>query len=166
MTMANILMPDGGRLVHEESVQSTWVDYNGHMNVAYYILVFDHGTDALFELLDMGPDYRARTESSNFVVESHICYIREVVEGDPLQVASILLMHDNKRMHLFHHMYNGETGQLCATIELMTVHVDMISRHSSFFLEETLLNLRNYIKDQATFRYPEQAGSVIGIKAR
>ena len=164
--MANILMPDGGRLVHEESVQPSWVDYNGHMNVAYYVLVFDHGTDALFELLDMGPDYRARTESSDFVVESHICYISEVVEGDPLQVASILLMHDKKRMHLFHHMYNGETGKLCATIELMVVHVDMISRRSSFFSEETLLNLRDYIKNQAAFRYPEQAGLVIGIKAR
>ena len=166
MTMANILMPDGGRLVHEESVQSNWVDYNGHMNVAYYVLVFDHGTDALLKLLDMGPDYRARTESSDFVVESHICYIREVVEGDPLQVASILLMHDNKRMHLFHHMYNGETGQLCATIELMVIHVDMISRRSATFPQETLANLQIYMKDQAPFNYPEQAGSVIEIKVR
>ena len=163
--MANILMPDGGRLVHEESVQSSWVDYNGHMNVAYYALVFDHGTDALFELLDMGPDYRARTESSDFIVESHIFYISEAVEGDILQVASILLTHDNKRMHLFHHMYNGETGKLCATIELMVVHVDMVSWRSTFFPEETLLNLRGYIKDQAAYRYPEHAGSVIRIKA-
>jgi acyl-CoA thioester hydrolase len=164
--MLNILMPDGGKLVHEELVQSSWVDYNGHMNVAYYVLVFDHGTDALFELLNMGPDYRARTKSSDFVVESHICYIREVVEGVSLQVASILLMHDNKRMHLFHHMYNGETGELCATIELMIVHVDMISRRSAFFPEDTLLSLEDYTRDQAAFRCPDQAGSVIGIKSR
>ena len=164
--MANIFMPDGGRLVHEEPVQSGWVDYNGHMNVAYYVLVFDHGTGAFFELLDMGPDYRVQTKSSDFVVESHICYIREVVEGDPLQVASILLMHDNKRMHLFHHMYNGETGQLCATIELMVIHVDMISRRSALFPEKTFLKLQTYMIDQAAFSYPEQVGSLIGIRVR
>ena len=81
-------------------------------------------------------------------------------------MASILLMHDAKRMHLFHHMYNGETGQLCATIELMIVHVDMISRRSAPFPEETLASLQTYMKDQAPFSHPEQAGSVIGIKVR
>ncbi len=103
-------MPDGGRLLHEEQVQPAWVDYNGHMNVAYYVLVFDHGTDALLDLLDMGDDYRKKTNSSDFVVESHISYMREVVEGDSLQIATLLMGFDEKRMHLFHHMYHRNSG--------------------------------------------------------
>ena len=133
--MADKFMMDGGRLIHEESVQSGWVDYNGHMNVAYYVLVFDNATDVFLDLFDMGADYRERTNSSDFVVESHITYMREVVENDPLQVSSLILGFDDKRMHMFHHMYHRDSGQLCATNELLLVHVDMKSRRSASFLE-------------------------------
>jgi len=166
MTMTAKLMSDGGRLVHEEFVSSDWVDYNGHMNVAYYVLVFDHGTDAMLELLDMGADYRARTDSSDFVVQSHVTYISEVVENDPLQVASLLLGHDDKRLHLFHHMYHGHSGLLCATIELLLVHVDMGSRRSAPFPETVRENLRSWASNQQPFPAPSQAGAVIGIKSR
>ncbi len=159
-------MPEGGRLIHEESVQPEWVDYNGHMNVAYYVLVFDHGTDAVLDLLDMAADYRAETQSSDFVVESHITYLGEVHEKAPLQVASLLLGFDDKRMHVFHHMYHGESGQLCATNEIMMVHVDMKTRRSAPFPGQSKANLQACIENQPAFQRPPQAGSVIGIKAR
>ena len=157
-------MRNGERLVHEEKVKSNWVDYNGHMNVAYYVLIFDHATDAFFELLDMGEQYRNKTKSSNFVVESHVSYIREVVEGDLLQVACMLLNYDTKRIHLFHHMYNASNGELCATIELLIIHVDLVSRRSAVFPGEILKNLQIYLEDQKSFIFPEQAGSIIGLK--
>ena len=163
--MAATLMPDGGMLVHEEGVQSDWVDYNGHMNVAYYVLVFDHGTDALLDVLDMGSGYRLQTDSSDFVVESHITYVREVVENDPLQVASLLLGFDEKRLHLFHHMYHAESGMLCATNELMLVHVDMTSRRSAPFPPLVRDGLATFSDNQKAFQLPAQAGSVIGIKS-
>lgn len=164
--MADTLMPYRGRLVHEESVHCDWVDYNGHMNVAYYVLVFDHGTDALLELLGMGADYRKKTESSDFVVESHITYMREVVEGDPLQVASLLLGFDEKRMHLFHHMYHRESGELCATNEILMVHVDMKTRRSAPFPQMAGKGLQVFSDKQPPFMHPAQAGSVIGLKNR
>ena len=162
--MTSTLMPEGGRLVHQEPVQSGWVDYNGHMNVAYYVLVFDHGTDALLELLNMGADYREKTNSSDFVVESHITYLREVVEGDPLQVASLLLGFDDKRMHMFHHMYHRESGELCATNEILLVHVDMESRRSATFPQIAKEGLQAYSGSQQDFQRPSQAGSVIQIR--
>ena len=162
--MANTHMPEGGRLVHEEAVQSDWVDYNGHMNVAYYVLVFDHATDALLDILNMGADYRLQTNSSDFVVESHVTYVREVVENDPLQVASLLLGFDDKRLHLFHHMYHGESGKLCATNELMLVHVDMTSRRSAPFPPLVRDGLEAFSNNQQPFQRPVQSGSVIGIK--
>lgn len=159
-------MADGGRLVHEEAVKAEWVDYNGHMNVAYYVLVFDHGTDALLETLDMGAGCRERTGGSDFVVQSHVTYLREVVEGDRLQVASLLLGFDDKRLHLFHHMYHAQDGRLCATNELMLVHVDMGSRRSAPFPPSTAENLRLLTEQQQTFQMPAQCGSVIAIRGR
>jgi acyl-CoA thioester hydrolase len=164
--MSAIVMDDGGRLVHEEIVQPDWVDYNGHMNVAYYVLVFDHATDAMLGLLDMGADYRDRTDSSDFVIESHVSYLSEVVKGDSLQVASLLLGFDDKRLHLFHHMYHGQNGHLCATIELMLVHVDMKSRRAALFPGQVLANLRGFSEKQQPFERPSQCGAVIGIRRR
>lgn len=162
--MTETIMPDGGRLVHEEPVQAEWVDYNGHMNVAYYVLIFDHGTDAMFDLLGMDDDYRIKTDSSDFVVESHITYLDEVMEGDPMQVASLVMGFDNKRLHLFHHMYHATSGKLCATNEIMIVHVDMKSRRSAPFPENVVDNLQSYMDRQQPFSRPKQAGSVIGTK--
>ncbi|MBT5562815.1 MAG: thioesterase-like protein [Rhodospirillaceae bacterium] len=164
--MTAIFMGDGGRLVHEEIVDADWVDYNGHMNVAYYVLVFDHATDAMLELLDMGADYRERTDSSDFVIESHVSYLSEVVKEDPLQVTSLLLGFDDKRLHLFHHMYHRQSEQLCATIELMLVHVDMKSRRSAKFPGHVKENLRTFTENQQPFELPSQCGAVIGIRQR
>lgn len=162
--MDEILMPDGGKLVHEERVRPEWVDYNGHMNVAFYVLVFDHGTDAFFDLVGMGDGYRRQTHSSDFVVESHISYLGEVMEGDPLQVGTLLFGFDQKRLHLFHHMYHAKTGDLCATNELMIVHVDMDTRRSGPFPKNVVDNLQAYFERQPPFSRPRQAGSVIGLK--
>ncbi len=164
--MMQTQMPDGGILVHEESVQSSWVDYNGHMNVAFYVLVFDHGTDAVLDHLGLDEDYRAKTDSSVFVVEAHINYLREVVENDSLQVSSLMLGFDEKRLHLFHHMYHRETGALCATNEVLLVYVDMKSRRTAPFPKAAKEILQNFSDNQQAFQHPPQAGSVIGVKRR
>ncbi len=90
---------------HQASVRPEWVDANGHMNLAYYIVVFDHATDVAFAALGMGPGYRARTGCSSFVVETHTLYEREVMENERLEVTTRLLGADAKRLHLFHEMF-------------------------------------------------------------
>ncbi|HRZ24495.1 MAG TPA: thioesterase family protein, partial [Candidatus Contendobacter sp.] len=65
-----------------------WIDYNGHMNVAYYVLAFDHATDAFTEYLGLGRDYQERQRCSTFVVETHVNYQRELVAGDPIRITT------------------------------------------------------------------------------
>ena len=76
---------------HEETVRPEWIDYNGHMNFAYYVLVFDHATDVLFDALGIGSDYCRERTNSNFVLETHTLYEREVGGGDRLRVRCRLL---------------------------------------------------------------------------
>ena len=85
-----------GPLETQVTVAPGWIDYNGHMNVAYYVLAFDRATDRMLDLLDVGEAYRRRTESSFFVLESHITFDREVVADDPLRITTQILGSDAK----------------------------------------------------------------------
>jgi len=118
---------------HTETVRPEWIDYNGHMNVAYYVLVFDHATDALFDGLGLDAAYRAATGCSLFAVESHILYQREVGLGMPLRVESRVLGVDGKRFHFGHEMFHELEGWRAATIELMAIHIDLGARRACPF---------------------------------
>src|SRR5512147_3221105 len=100
--------------LHREPVRPEWIDYNGHMNVAYYVLAFDHATDTFFDFLGLDEAYRTRTGASLFALESHIVYKAELKEGEPLRVTTQLLDCDDKRLHFFHAMYHGGTGAFSA----------------------------------------------------
>src|SRR5690242_16223579 len=109
---------------YRTTVPAEWIDYNGHMNVAYYLLAFDRGTDGLLDHLGLGGRYRAATNHSIYVLEAHLTYEREVKEGDPIRIATQLLDADGKRLHVFHRMFHETAGYLAATNELMALHVD------------------------------------------
>ena len=123
---------------HAETVRPDWIDYNGHMNVAYYVLVFDHATDALFEALGLGAAYRQATDLTLFAVESHILYTREVAVGDLLRVETRVFGVDGKRLHFGHEMFHAGGGWRAATIELMAVHVDLGTRRTTPFPPDRL----------------------------
>lgn len=123
---------DGGiwRL-HREIVRPEWVDYNGHMNVAYYVLIFDHATDAALDRLDIGEAYRERSGCSVFVAEAHVTYEREVGEGREVEIASRVVGFDGKRLILYHEMtVPGEDG-LVASNEVLCLHVDLRARRTA-----------------------------------
>src|SRR5262249_55468961 len=96
--MADIAAPF---LASEMRNEPQWIDYNDHLNVAYYGVLFDRAIDELYELLGLGPDYLARHKHSTMVAEAHIRYLREVHLSDPLRVSIQLLDYDAKRIHLF-----------------------------------------------------------------
>ncbi len=150
---------------HRETVRRQWVDYNGHMNVAYYVLVFDHGTDKILDHLGIGGRYRERTGHSVFVVESHLTYEAEVVAGDGLRVTTRVLGCDDKRLHLFHAMHRDDDGRLAATNELMFVHVDMGTRRAAPFPEDARRRIEAAIRAESSAP-PPQAGRAIGLPAR
>ncbi|MFQ5763725.1 MAG: thioesterase family protein [Rhodospirillales bacterium] len=153
----------GALVSHEETVRPEWVDYNGHMNVAYYVLVFDHGTDAFLDHAGLGQDYREGTGHSVFVVEAHVTYEGEVGDGERLRVATRLLGHDAKRLHLFHEMHRLGDGRPVATNELMFVHVDLRTRRAVPFPEAARTRIGSLERAHAALPRPAKAGRAIGL---
>ena len=105
MTDAEIPAPFVSSLMR---VEPPWIDYNGHLNVAYYNVLFDRAVDELYELLGLGPDYLKQHKHSTMVAEMHVRYLREVDESAPLKVSVQLLDFDAKRMHLFEQLLHAE----------------------------------------------------------
>lgn len=147
----------------EETVSSDWVDYNGHMNVAYYVLIFDHATDALQDKVGLDEKLRLETGSSVFVAEAHITYDNEVMEGEKVRVETQILDHDAKRLHLFHTMYNTD-GSLCATNEVMILHVNLNTRKVGPFPAHVSERIASIYKEHAKLPAPEKQGRVIAVR--
>jgi acyl-CoA thioester hydrolase len=162
--------PDSMPIVHRETVQPDWIDYNGHMNLAYYVLVFDHATDALQDIVGLDAAYREATGNSIFVVEAHVTYDNEVMLGEEMRIRSRVLDVDGKRLHLFHEMFagddNGGAGRLAATNELMILHVDLNARRTAPFTDDVLARLESMKAAQSELPPPPQAGRKIEIKKK
>jgi acyl-CoA thioester hydrolase len=151
---------------HREIVLPEWCDYNGHMNLAYYVLVFDHATDVLFAGVGIDQNYRDGAAHSSFAVESHITYDNEVMVGDALSCTTQLLDFDEKRVHYFHRMYHAEKGFLAATTELMSVHIDLKARRVAPMPAEIQARLATILESHKALPKPEQAGRIIGIRRK
>jgi acyl-CoA thioester hydrolase len=113
---------------YQGEVPPEWIDANGHMNLAYYVVLFDYATDALFNAIGIGLDYKDRTNHGTFVAETHNLYERELLVGERVRIATQLLASDSKRLHLAHEMFSLASGQRAATQELMYLHIDLGAR--------------------------------------
>ena len=158
--------PEALPILHRETVQPDWIDYNGHMNLAYYVLVFDHATDALQDVVGLDAAYRAATGGSVFVVEAHLTYDSEVHLGEEMRVHPRVMDVDNKRLHLFHEMFAGDDDRLAATNELMILHVDLKSRRAAPFPAPVLAHLERLKMAHAALPSPPQIGRRIIIKKK
>ena len=143
-----------------------WIDYNGHMNVAYYVLAFDKALDAFCDRVDIGHDYVQRTRNSIFVLECHVTYLQEVVEGDPLLFTLQMLDADDKRFHYFMRMYHAEQGYLAATSEQITMHVSLETRRGAVMPAATRRRIQAMVEAHQSLSRAEQAGHVIGIRRK
>ena len=152
--------------LHREIVHPDWVDYNGHMNVAYYVLVFDHATDAFLDHIGLDEEHRTTTGQSVFVAEAHVTYEQEVMEGAPLRVTTQVLDCDAKRMHVFHRMYVDDGGDVVvvATNELMILGVDLNARRVAPLADTVAANLDAMYTEHGSLARPDQAGRPIGIR--
>jgi len=155
---------DAPLALHAETVQPAWIDYNGHMNLAYYMLAFDHATDAFFDHIGLGAAYLARSGGSTFALEAHITYEREMMAGAPMRFTTQLLGHDAKRLHYMHFMYHGDEGWLAATNELISLHVDMTARRSAPMPDSVRHRLDAIAVGHDKLERPPQAGRVISLE--
>ena len=146
-----------------ETVRAGWTDYNGHMNLAYFVLIFDLATDRFYSNFGLGEDYRKRTDHSTFAVESHTNYLAEVLESASVRCTTQLLGFDEKRMHYFHRMYREEDGALAATMELMAVHVDLRLRKVVPMPDDIQGRLGEIFLAHASQDRPPQVGRVMHL---
>jgi acyl-CoA thioester hydrolase len=140
-----------------------WIDENGHLNMGYYVVVFDQATDAWLAHIGLGPDDRDRMDVTTFTLESHVCYLREVLEGVPLRFTTRLLGFDEKRIHYVHEMLHAEGGYLAATNELMSLHVSRATRRSAPMEPAVLERLAEVMERHADLPVPSQVGRRIGL---
>jgi len=108
-------------------VRPDWVDYNGHMNEAYYVLIFGDATDAFYDHIGLNAALREREKVSAYTMESHIRYLAETHQGDALHVGTRVLAYDAKRVRLHHSMWRTADSKLVAVIELIVLHVDTVT---------------------------------------
>ncbi|XOV86438.1 MAG: thioesterase family protein [Pseudomonadota bacterium] len=144
-------------------VESEWIDYNGHLNMAFYNLIFDRAVDAVFNTLDIGAAYVKREQASCFTLEAHVCYLNEVAEGDLLSITFQLLDYDQKRMHFYQEMYHADAGYLAATSEQLSMHVSMESRRSAPYPDRVLGSLADMMNAHRNLPRPERAGRIMAI---
>ena len=151
--------------LYEGSVQPEWVDYNGHMSESYYLLVFGDASDALFRYIGIDEAYRSAGRSF-YTVETHINYYKEASTGEPLRVTTQLLGLDEKRLHFFHAMYHGETGDLLATTEQMLLHVDMKASKASPIDAKVFEALQAIMATHQDMPRPKEAGRQMAISPK
>jgi acyl-CoA thioester hydrolase len=147
-------------------VEGAWIDYNGHLNMAYYNVLFDRAVDEVFELLGCGLDYVKTRKHSCFTAEVHVRYLRELHEGDPVRVTFQLLGHDDKRMHYFEQLFHAEEGWVSATSENMSLHVDMQAKRTAAFPPEVSQHLAKMRAAHGRLPVPEAAGRRIAMPGK
>jgi len=150
--------------IHEARVPAEWIDYNGHMNVAYYVMAFDHATDKLLDLLDLGVAYVRRTNGSTFVLETHVTYVQEIKRDDPFRCAVRMLDVDGKRLHYYFEMFHGRDGFLAATSEQILLHVDLATRRAAPMPSAARARAEAIMRAQAGLPRPERLCGRIGIR--
>ena len=130
----------------KQKIKKEWTDYNGHMNVAYYVLIFDqYGSEELMTLFKMGEVSAKTTKKSTMVVESNITYNQEVQEGDEVDVNLIYCDHDKKRILYKLEMIHSKKKYLASTIEAISLYVDLNARKVVEFEPEKVQIMDDYI---------------------
>lgn len=147
------------------TVDPAWIDYNGHMNMAYYNVLFDRCADEAFDALGMGPAYTRDRKLSAFTAEIHVRYMRELHAESSVIVSLRHLTHDAKRLHAYQEIRHAD-GWLSATAEVLWLHVDMSGPRVAPFPPDVLAMIEAMAAAHATLPPPIGLGKPIGISAR
>jgi acyl-CoA thioester hydrolase len=148
------------------AVEPGWIDYNGHLNMAYYNLLIDRAVDEAFAQVGLGPDYVRERNASFFTAEAHVRYLRELKAGEEVRVTVHLLDYDEKRIHYFAELHQAREGWLSATSEQLALHVDMKSRRVAPFPDDVLERLAAMKAAHAALPEPDAVGHAIVMRPR
>jgi len=140
-----------------------WIDYNGHLMDSYYFVAFSDATEAVLAELGFGAAYRERTGSTIYTVEGHLTFRREVTVDTVLSVATLVIDHDAKRIHVVHDMVDAATGERLATAELMFLHVDQSTGRVVPMPSAQADRVAAMAADHAGLPRPPEVGRRVGI---
>ena len=133
-------------ILKTEKVIKEWTDYNGHMNLSYYILIFDNAAEVMLTKFKMGGDSAKSDKKSTFAVETHTTYDQEVKLGEEVEVHLTYLDHDKKRIHYRVSMFHKEKKYLAATTEVLSLYIDLNQRKVAEFEPEKIKIMDDFIK--------------------
>ena len=131
--------------ISNQIIKKEWTDYNNHMNMAYYVLVFDQIWELILEKFKMGEQSAKTTNMSTMVVETHTTYNNEVKEGDEVEINLTFLDHDKKRLHYKMEMIEKSSKKLAATLEMLSLYIDLNQRKVTEFEQEKVKLMDDFI---------------------
>jgi len=147
-------------------VEPSWIDYNGHMNMAYYHVLFDRAVEEGFGVVGLGQDYMEARNASYFAAEVHTLYKRELKLGDEVRITLQLVDFDEKRLHFYMEIRHVGEGWVAATCENLSLHVDMATRKVIAFPQDILGNLTVMKAAHSRLARPPALGRAVGIPGR
>lgn len=145
-------------------VEPGWIDYNGHLNTAFYHVLFDRAVDEAFSLVGLGPDYVTEQKASFFHVEGHTLYKRELTQDQQVRVTLRLIDYDLRRLHYYMELRDAAEGWVAAVAEHLSIHVDMQTRRASPFPKDVFDNLAVMKTAHARLPRPEALGRSISLQ--
>jgi acyl-CoA thioester hydrolase len=131
--------------IADQIIKKEWTDYNNHMNMAYYVLVFDQIWEIILEKFKMGEQSAKTTKMSTMVVETHTTYNNEVKEGDEVEINLTFFDHDKKRLHFKMEMIEKSSKKLSATLEMLSLYIDLNKRRVAEFEDEKVKLMDDFI---------------------
>ncbi|MDD1784266.1 thioesterase family protein [Enterovibrio sp. ZSDZ35] len=148
----------------ESPVLPEWIDYNGHMNDAYYVVAFSQAIDAFMLHIGLDETFREEHSVSIYTLQSMVTYLKEVAEAEPIVIRGQLLESDSKKLRLFLTMYHADNHDELATMETLLLHMDMKARRAAPFLAQTQALVNEIQTAHSVLEIPRNAGRGIVIK--
>jgi acyl-CoA thioester hydrolase len=147
-------------------IEKEWIDYNGHLNMAFYNVLFDRCSDDAFEAMGLGPTYAKERRLTIYTAEVHVCYVQEIHLDHLVVVSFQLLDHDDKRLRFYQEIRHATEGWLAATSEQLALHVDMAGPKVAPFPADIQAKVEAMRDAHAALPMPERAGRSIGIRRK
>jgi acyl-CoA thioester hydrolase len=147
------------------SIRPEWIDYNGHLNLAYYHVLFDQGADEELAILGLGADYAQTRGMTTYVAENHVCYVREVFQQDSVFVTGQIVDFDEKRLHIYQELRHAD-GWLAATLEGLVLSIDVSGPKVAPWPDDILAAITEAAARDAMLPRPDQLGRSVGIRRK
>ncbi len=160
------LESNNGLIISEPmSIKPEWIDFNGHLNMAYYNVLFDTAFDSVCVILGLGPEYAETRKLTTYTGEIHLCYLRELHLEHKVYGTFQLIDFDEKRMHVYQELRHVD-GWLAATCEGMSLHVDMTGPKVAPYPQDIFDNIKNLAERQSGLQIPDSVGRKIEIRRK